>query len=282
MLGDHRHDARLGDQSAEALADEAQWAAPAGAGPGRRSTRGALTAAQQADAAILRNALELRRFEIEELRAHEWDPLRGQPRHRGLRPAGARLRAARRPAALGGRPAGRRAGAARHGPRRRWRTCPGCTWRRRSASSPAPAPCSRPSSSAPSAASPGSRRGGAGPEAALEAIDEHIDWLESRLDRRRTATRGWAPRRTPASSLSPSTPSRRRLGARPRRGPARGARGPRSPRRRPGSTTATRTAGFAGCSTGWPSTGGRRRHDRRAVRGRAWPRRPSSCARTTW
>ncbi|HET9945984.1 MAG TPA: DUF885 family protein, partial [Actinomycetes bacterium] len=77
-LGDHRHDARLGDHSAEALADEAQWA-------GRqvqaidRLDPADLTAAQQADAAILRNALELRRFEIEDLRAHEWDPLVANP-----------------------------------------------------------------------------------------------------------------------------------------------------------------------------------------------------------
>ena len=77
-LGDHRHDARLGDQSAEALADEAQWAGRQVQALDGLDLAG-LTAAQRADAAILRNALELRRFEIDELRAHEWDPLVANP-----------------------------------------------------------------------------------------------------------------------------------------------------------------------------------------------------------
>ena len=40
---------------------------------------GSLSPAEQVDAAILVNALELRRFELEELREHEWDPLSANP-----------------------------------------------------------------------------------------------------------------------------------------------------------------------------------------------------------
>ena len=78
VLGDHRYDDRLGDRSESALDDEARWV-------GRRladlraAAAGSLTTAEQVDAAILVNALELRRFELEELREHEWDPLSANP-----------------------------------------------------------------------------------------------------------------------------------------------------------------------------------------------------------
>ncbi|HYJ77848.1 MAG TPA: DUF885 domain-containing protein [Actinomycetes bacterium] len=78
VLGDHRYDDRLGDRSESALDDEARWV-------GRRLADmrgvadGSLSPAEQVDAAILVNALELRRFELEELREHEWDPLSANP-----------------------------------------------------------------------------------------------------------------------------------------------------------------------------------------------------------
>jgi uncharacterized protein (DUF885 family) len=78
VLGDHRYDDRLGDRSESALDDEARWV-------GRRLADlrgvadGSLSPAEQVDVAILVNALELRRFELEELREHEWDPLSANP-----------------------------------------------------------------------------------------------------------------------------------------------------------------------------------------------------------
>ena len=78
QLGDHRFDDRLDDRSAPALEDEARWA-------GRRLRDLAavplddLDPPDRVDAQILTNALDLRRFELEELREHEWDPLVANP-----------------------------------------------------------------------------------------------------------------------------------------------------------------------------------------------------------
>lgn len=77
-LGEHRYDDRLEDRSEAALDDEARWV-------GRRLADlraldlAALDAADRVDVEILRNALELRRFELEELRDHEWNPLVANP-----------------------------------------------------------------------------------------------------------------------------------------------------------------------------------------------------------
>ena len=77
-LGDHRFDARLPDLSAAALADERRsldgWAARLAA-----LHTGALTAQHRVDAAMLANAVELRIFEIDELREHTWNPLAANP-----------------------------------------------------------------------------------------------------------------------------------------------------------------------------------------------------------
>ena len=77
-LGDHRFDDRLSDRSQAALDDEARWA-------GRRLddlralVLDALPPAERVDAEIVTTALERRRFELEELREHEWDPLLANP-----------------------------------------------------------------------------------------------------------------------------------------------------------------------------------------------------------
>lgn len=77
-LGDHRFDHRLSDRSEAALDDEARWA-------GRRLDDlraldpGALPPAERVDAEIVTTALERRRFELEELREHEWDALLANP-----------------------------------------------------------------------------------------------------------------------------------------------------------------------------------------------------------
>lgn len=78
FLGDHRFDDRLSDRSEAALDDEARWVG------GRLADLKALPAtalgtADQVDATILVTALERRRFELEELRDHEWDPLVSNP-----------------------------------------------------------------------------------------------------------------------------------------------------------------------------------------------------------
>ncbi|MGH8891803.1 MAG: DUF885 domain-containing protein [Actinomycetes bacterium] len=98
-LGDHRFDDRLEDRSEDALDDEARWV-------GRRlGDLGGLAAAHldpadRVDHAILRNTLELRRFELEEVREHEWNPLVTNPGTavytllaRDFAPLGDRLRA---------------------------------------------------------------------------------------------------------------------------------------------------------------------------------------------
>jgi uncharacterized protein (DUF885 family) len=99
-LGDHRFDDRLPDLGAAALAEEATWAA------GRLRDLDtlqddALSVGERVDVAILRNHLELRRYQLGELREHEWDPLVANPGTaiytllvRDYAPVGDRLRAA--------------------------------------------------------------------------------------------------------------------------------------------------------------------------------------------
>ncbi|MBA2768008.1 MAG: DUF885 domain-containing protein [Sporichthyaceae bacterium] len=99
-LGEHRFDDRLDDRSDAALTEEARWA-------GRRLEDltavdpSGLDAADRVDLEILANALTLRRYEIEELRIHEWDPLGANPGTaiytllaRNFAPLGDRLRSA--------------------------------------------------------------------------------------------------------------------------------------------------------------------------------------------
>lgn len=100
ILGDHRYDDRLADQSRAAQDDELSWA-------GRRVAdlddldTAALEPADQVDVAMLRNALESRAFELAELRETEWDPLVANPGTavytllaRRFAPLGDRLRSA--------------------------------------------------------------------------------------------------------------------------------------------------------------------------------------------
>lgn len=81
-LGEHRYDDRLHDRSADALADDARWLrGRLAALADQRAARDTSVSdhAGEVDAEILRNALELRLFELEELREHEWDPLVANP-----------------------------------------------------------------------------------------------------------------------------------------------------------------------------------------------------------
>src|SRR6266511_3275294 len=128
-LGDHRFDDRLPDARPEALEEE------------RRTIEGrlrelealdleALLPEHRVDAEVLGAALRRRRYELEVLREHDWNPLVGNP-------AGAVYTLLARDFA--------RWSAAWPLCRSRWRwrgarstTCPACTWRPRSASSPAP------------------------------------------------------------------------------------------------------------------------------------------------
>ncbi len=100
VLGDHRFDDRLNDQSAEAQAEQVAWA-------GRRLADldavdpSSLSAADRVDADILRNALGALRYELQQLRETEWDPLVANPGTavytllaRDFAPLGDRLRAA--------------------------------------------------------------------------------------------------------------------------------------------------------------------------------------------
>jgi uncharacterized protein (DUF885 family) len=101
-LGDHRFDDRLADRSEAALDDELRWAAQRLAELDGLDLA-ALAPAERVDAQILRNQLEERRFELEELRDHEWDPLVANPGTaiytllaRDFAPIGDRLRSAAR------------------------------------------------------------------------------------------------------------------------------------------------------------------------------------------
>ena len=98
-LGDHRYDDRLNDQSPAAHADQLDWAARRLADLDRVDPV-ELHPADQVDADILRNALQGRRFQLEELRETEWDPLVANPGTavytllaRDFAPVGDRLRA---------------------------------------------------------------------------------------------------------------------------------------------------------------------------------------------
>jgi uncharacterized protein (DUF885 family) len=77
-LGDHRFDGHLADLSGPGLADERRalddWASRLDA-----LDAGSLSAEHQVDAAILRNSIALRIFELDELRDHTWDPLAANP-----------------------------------------------------------------------------------------------------------------------------------------------------------------------------------------------------------
>ncbi|MCW2932979.1 MAG: hypothetical protein JWM19_3941, partial [Actinomycetia bacterium] len=77
-LGDHRYDARLSDLTQDALDDERRAL-------GTFAKRVAaldvatLTPEQRVDAAMLTGQVELRAFELAELREHEWNPLLANP-----------------------------------------------------------------------------------------------------------------------------------------------------------------------------------------------------------
>jgi len=77
-LGDHRYDDRLDDLSPSGLADESRMLTD-GLSALDRIDLAALSPANRVDAAMLRNRLESRRFEIEELREPEWNPLVANP-----------------------------------------------------------------------------------------------------------------------------------------------------------------------------------------------------------
>ena len=77
-LGDHRFDAQLTDLSAQALGDERRALADFAGRLTGLDTAG-LSAEHRVDAAILRNSIERRIFELDELRDHTWDPLVANP-----------------------------------------------------------------------------------------------------------------------------------------------------------------------------------------------------------
>jgi uncharacterized protein (DUF885 family) len=77
-LGDHRFDAQLPDLSASALAEERQ-ALAAFARRAADLDLAVLSPEQRVDAAMLAGHVELRAFELDELREHEWNPLRANP-----------------------------------------------------------------------------------------------------------------------------------------------------------------------------------------------------------
>jgi uncharacterized protein (DUF885 family) len=77
-IGDHRFDAQLGETSAAALADERQAL-------GRYAARlavldpAALAPEHRVDLAMLAGAVDLRIFQLDELREHTWNPLLANP-----------------------------------------------------------------------------------------------------------------------------------------------------------------------------------------------------------
>ena len=77
-LGDHRFDARLGDPSEQARADERRaldrWAAGLEA-----IDVSALSAEHRVDAAMMADGVARRVFELDELREHTWNPLQANP-----------------------------------------------------------------------------------------------------------------------------------------------------------------------------------------------------------
>jgi uncharacterized protein (DUF885 family) len=78
MLGDHSFDDRLDDLSPDGLQAESRALAARLRDLGTVDPS-ALSPVNQVDAEILRNRLETRIFEIEELREHEWNPLIANP-----------------------------------------------------------------------------------------------------------------------------------------------------------------------------------------------------------
>jgi uncharacterized protein (DUF885 family) len=181
VLGDHRFDDRLDDQSPEAQAEEITWA-------GRRLADldavdpAALSAADRVDADILRNALRARRYELEQLRETEWDPLVSNPGTavytllaRDFAPLGDRLRsAAGRLAAVPGRLADARAALGAM-PKVHVETAIGQFTGTRTLLA---TELERALGEEPSL------RGEVEParDAAVAALDEHLDWLRSRLE----------------------------------------------------------------------------------------------------
>ena len=77
-LGDHRYDASLPDLTQDALDDERR-ALAAFADRAAALDLAALTPEQRVDAAMLTGHVELRAFELAELREHEWNPLVANP-----------------------------------------------------------------------------------------------------------------------------------------------------------------------------------------------------------
>jgi uncharacterized protein (DUF885 family) len=77
-LGDHRFDAHLTDTSGAALTDERRALAEFASRLDALDAAG-LCAEHQVDAAIMRNSIDRRIFELNELRDHTWDPLLANP-----------------------------------------------------------------------------------------------------------------------------------------------------------------------------------------------------------
>jgi Bacterial protein of unknown function (DUF885) len=77
-LGDHRFDAHLPAQSADALADGRRALCRRAEALGQLDT-GALTAEHQVDAAMLANDIERQIFELDELHEQTWNPLLANP-----------------------------------------------------------------------------------------------------------------------------------------------------------------------------------------------------------
>src|SRR5271167_4045134 len=77
-LGDHRYDASLRDLTKDAVDDEGR-ALAAFAERAAALDVAALTPEQRVDAAMLTGRVQLRAFELAELREHEWNPLLANP-----------------------------------------------------------------------------------------------------------------------------------------------------------------------------------------------------------
>jgi uncharacterized protein (DUF885 family) len=77
-LGDHRFDARLGDPSEQARADERR-ALDGWAGRLEAIDDSALSAEHRVDAAMMADGVARRVFELDELREHTWNPLQANP-----------------------------------------------------------------------------------------------------------------------------------------------------------------------------------------------------------
>jgi uncharacterized protein (DUF885 family) len=77
-LGDHRFDARLGDPSEQARAEERR-ALDRWAGRLEAIDDSALSAEHRVDAAMMANGVARRVFELDELREHTWNPLQANP-----------------------------------------------------------------------------------------------------------------------------------------------------------------------------------------------------------